>query len=544
MSADPLVTGILIFLNGEAFLAEAIDSVLAQSLADWELLLCDDGSTDGATAIAKRYAAEHPGRIRYLEHPGHENRGMSATRNLGIRHARGEYVAMLDADDVWTPTKLEEQVAILDKHPEAAMVYGRMKLWHSWTGKPQDDRRDALQPLGVAADAVAAPPELLLAFLRDPSCHACGLLTRKAVLDEVGGYEEEFRGEYEDVIVQSKIALEHPVYASNRCWYWYRQHDDSCTAATRRQWQQRPARLKFLNKLEQHLIGKSVTSGPVWEEVRRQLRPFRNRLRYAAEGAARRGGLAARAVAKRFLPRPAVARARALWWGHGYTPPFGWVNFGDLRRTAPVARDFGSERGTPVDRYYVERFLRDHAADIRGTVLEFGDSAYTRKFGGRRVGRSEVMAPVEGIPGVTVVGDLQTGEGVPRDAFDCIVLTQVLLCMYDFHAGVRHCVAALRPGGVILCTLPCISQISRYDQVRWGDFWRFTSRGARALFEQYLPAENVEVRVFGNVLAATAFLQGIVTEELTDAELDENDDEFELIIAVRATRPAGEAVAS
>src|ERR1700712_5663869 len=118
------VTAIIIFLNGEKFIAEAIESVLAQSYTDWELMLCDDGSTDGATAIAKQYAEKFPGKIRYLEHPGHENRGMSASRMLGGRNSTGEFVTWLDADDVWTPNKLQRQVEILDANPQAAMVYG------------------------------------------------------------------------------------------------------------------------------------------------------------------------------------------------------------------------------------------------------------------------------------------------------------------------------------------------------------------------------------------------------------------------------------
>jgi glycosyltransferase involved in cell wall biosynthesis len=131
VSRKPLVSGIIIFLNAERFIQEAIESVFAQAYAAWELLLVDDGSTDGSTAIARRYAAQHPGRVRYLEHPGHRNHGISASRNLGIRNAKGAYIALLDADDVWLPYKLERQVAILDSQPEASMVYGSTQYWYS-----------------------------------------------------------------------------------------------------------------------------------------------------------------------------------------------------------------------------------------------------------------------------------------------------------------------------------------------------------------------------------------------------------------------------
>jgi glycosyltransferase involved in cell wall biosynthesis len=124
---------ITIFLDGEAFLAEAIESVIAQSFKDWELLLVDDGSGRAAATIAKAYAARYPGKIRYLEHPGHINRGMSATRNLGIKHARGEFIAFIDADDFWLPSKLADQVALLDAHPDVGMVCGSAIYWNSWS---------------------------------------------------------------------------------------------------------------------------------------------------------------------------------------------------------------------------------------------------------------------------------------------------------------------------------------------------------------------------------------------------------------------------
>ena len=135
MRNEPLVTGIIIFFNAEKFFEESIESVFAQTYKNWELLLVDDGSTDGSTAIALRYAEQHPEKVRYMEHNDHQNRGMSATRNLGIKNAKGEYIAFLDADDIWLPQKLEQQVAILEDQPEAAMIYNSTYLWYSWTGR-------------------------------------------------------------------------------------------------------------------------------------------------------------------------------------------------------------------------------------------------------------------------------------------------------------------------------------------------------------------------------------------------------------------------
>src|SRR5215207_7546630 len=136
MNSRPLVSSIIIFLNEERFIEEAIESVFAQTYDNWELLLVDDGSTDGSTQHALQYAERYPGKVRYLEHPGHQNRGMTVSRNLGVDHAEGEYIALLDADDVWLEHKLEQQVAIMNSHPEVGMVYGNQQYWYSWTGDP------------------------------------------------------------------------------------------------------------------------------------------------------------------------------------------------------------------------------------------------------------------------------------------------------------------------------------------------------------------------------------------------------------------------
>src|SRR5215203_3938514 len=138
MTSKLLVSSVMIFLNAEKFIEEAIESVFAQTYDNWELLLVDDGSSDDSSQIALRYAERYPERVRYLEHPGHQNRGMSASRNLGVSQAKGEYIALLDADDVWLPRTLEQQAIILDSHPEAGMVYGSAQYWYGWTGDPED----------------------------------------------------------------------------------------------------------------------------------------------------------------------------------------------------------------------------------------------------------------------------------------------------------------------------------------------------------------------------------------------------------------------
>jgi glycosyltransferase involved in cell wall biosynthesis len=248
---SPTVSVVVIFRDEGQFLAEAIESVLGQTSSEWELLLVDDGSTDESPEIAQRHARARPDRIRYLEHPGHENRGMSASRNLGIREARGRYLAFLDGDDVWFPQTLSEQMAILESHPEAAMAYGRLQYWFSWNG--DGSSRDYVEPLGVSPDCLLEPPGPLPLFLRDRAAVPSGLMVRTAAAGAVGGFEDAFRGEYEDQVFLAKICLAYSVYAAGSCWYRYRQHPRSSVAVGLRSGATDAARLTFLRWLDDYL---------------------------------------------------------------------------------------------------------------------------------------------------------------------------------------------------------------------------------------------------------------------------------------------------
>ncbi|HLZ07698.1 MAG TPA: methyltransferase domain-containing protein, partial [Chloroflexota bacterium] len=204
----------------------------------------------------------------------------------------------------------------------------------------------------------------------------------------------------------------------------------------------------------------------------------------------------------------------------------------------PMSRVFGFDRGTPIDRYYIERFLEENKADIRGRVMEVGSAAYTKRFGSGRVDRIDVLHATAGNPHATIVGDLASGEGIPKNAFDCIVLTQVLPFVFDVFGAVKNCCRALKADGVVLATLPGISQISRYDMDRWGDFWRFTDLSARRLFEEAFGKDggSVDVRTAGNVAVATSFLQGMALEGIPADELDAVDPDYQVIITVRARK--------
>lgn len=213
------------------------------------------------------------------------------------------------------------------------------------------------------------------------------------------------------------------------------------------------------------------------------------------------------------------------------------VNFGDLRRLTPVSSVFGYDRGQPGRRYYIENFLTRHAQDIHGHALEIGDDTYLQKYGGDRVTRRDVLHVVEGNPKATIVADLSCADCIPPDTFDSIILTQTLQVIYDVRAALWHLYRVLKPGGVLLASFPGITQISRYDMDRWGDYWRFTILSARRLFEEVFPSDCVTIEAYGNVLTAIAFLHGLAAEELEKEELEYHDPDYEVLIGVRAVKP-------
>ena len=265
----PSVSVVVPFHDVRRFLDEAIRSVVAQTYADWELVLVDDGATDGSDAIARDHAARD-GRIRVVHHPGRENRGISAARNLGLREARGDLVAQFDSDDVLLPFHLEQHVAALAAHPEAALAYGPTQRWYSW--RDDCDERDdfVARPLD-RYDRVLPPPTLLPILLQRPYGVPSGFVWRRSVLPSVGGFEDEFTGVYDDQVFFVKLALRHPVYALDRWSYRYRRHAASTVAVTNAGADRLPERRRFLEWVAAYLQREGVRDRLVWKAVEQEL---------------------------------------------------------------------------------------------------------------------------------------------------------------------------------------------------------------------------------------------------------------------------------
>lgn len=212
------------------------------------------------------------------------------------------------------------------------------------------------------------------------------------------------------------------------------------------------------------------------------------------------------------------------------------LQFGDLRRIEPISRSFGYDRGEPIDRYYIRKFLKENAHDIQGHVAEIGDDRYSREFGQGKIAQSDVLDQDHPDSNPTIVANLTSADHVPSNTFDCMIVIQTLQFIYDVQAALETVHRILKPGGIVLCSVPALSPICRYDMDRWGDYWRFTSAAVHKLFAHCFLPEKINIDSYGNVLIATAFLHGLAAEDLTEEELNAKDRDYEALITVRAVK--------
>jgi glycosyltransferase involved in cell wall biosynthesis len=539
---NPLVSVVIPCYNHAHFLAEAIESVLAQKYPHVELLVVDDGSTDDTAAIASRYPA-----VRYIRQ---NNRGLAGARNTGWRASKGDFLAFLDADDFFLPGALEAGARALIARPELAFVSGDYQYVNA-----DGSVRDRFPQRFVQHDHYQA-------LLRGNyiGMHAT-VMYRREPLEEAGGFNPALPA-CEDYDLYLRIARRHRIGCHQELVAAYRQHGTNMSGDTELMLgtvlgvlraQRRYAGVDRAHRraLAEGIAGWQSFYGEalVNEIMRRRHAGDRQRatraltilLRhapaYAARSVYRTAARTVLRVVRRALRTVTPGPLRRLVRSRHDSPFVGRVRFGDLRRLTPISRQFGFDRGLPIDRHYIESFLHRNRRDIQGRVLEVGDDAYTRRFGSNRVTIRDVLHIDDSNRLATFVGDLTVADHIPSDAFDCIVLTQTLHLIYDVRAAVRTLHRMLKPGGVLLATVPGISQLSD-DQ--WADSWHwaFTERSTRRLFAEVFPEERIETEVQGNVLAAMAFLQGLAASELRREELDHRDLRYQLIITLRAEKPA------
>ena len=238
---------------------------------------------------------------------------------------------------------------------------------------------------------------------------------------------------------------------------------------------------------------------------------------------------------KKLIPSNILKSFQKKYKTTGTAPLTGKVNLGSLNRTSPISTEFGYDRGGPLDRYYIEKFLKESSPLIKGQVLEIGDNAYTLKFGGTKLTKSDILHVDDSNEQATFIGDLSNAPHIPSNTFDCIVLTQTLHLIYDYKAAIETCYRILKPGGTLLLTVPGISHIA---QDEWGKYWlwSFTDVSMQKIMGEYFDEDKISIKTYGNVLVASAFLYGMGLPEISKEKLDHHDPHYQVIITVGAVK--------
>lgn len=522
------VSVVITICNHAHYLADSIGSILSQTMPAAEIIVVDDGSSDNAAELVSRHSS-----VRYIRQV---DQGLSAARNTGLHAASAKLILFLDADDRLLPEALETGVACFAHAPAAAYVYGGYRTI-SEDGRPIG---------GDRYTAIGARPYEDLLRGNVIGMHAAVLYNSKVLADE-GGFDTGLR-RCEDYDVYLRLAASYPVashpaiIAEDR---WHRsnlsadhsamletvlrihsRHERQADPELQQAWND--GRIIWSEYYTMEMLKSAWTSikqapSPrlAWKNIRASLRSNPSFVR--------------REVAQRIsakLPRSVDVAIRRLL---GKNLPVGAVRLGDLDRITPVSLNFGWDRGTPVDRVYVEQYLEANRDCIQGRVLEIGDDSYSRQFGGDKITYQDILHVHSGNPIATIIGDISVAGTLPEGAFDCLVLTQTLHLIYDMKSALAELHRALRPGGTLLLTVPGITPIDRGE---WGDtwFWSLTAASAPRLVGDVFGRENVTFDVYGNAYSATVFLQGLVSEEVDLAKLEAKDKAFPVIIGLRATR--------
>ena len=270
-----MVTVIMPFFNTrESFLLEAVESVTQQRYENWELILIDDGSDASISNVAKRQVYENPEKLTYMEHDQHRNLGISASRNLGLSVAKGEFIAFLDADDVWSVRQLEEQVELLRMQPTAGMVFGNTLYWSSWSGSTQESKHDRQYDLILRTPQLIPPPNMLKFYLQGRVITPCltSVIVRHSAIQPNEEFEDSFTGHFEDQVFLAKIWTKNATYVVDQCWGKYRQHSESITADGDDSTVAICWRFKYLQWMSQYLVENGLKGTPVWRALQLQFR--------------------------------------------------------------------------------------------------------------------------------------------------------------------------------------------------------------------------------------------------------------------------------
>ncbi|HET9063214.1 MAG TPA: glycosyltransferase [Candidatus Binatia bacterium] len=496
------------------FLHDALESVFAQTAPAREIIVVDDGSRIDNAEVLRAFPT-----VRVIRQA---NQGLAATRNAGWRAATSRYVVFLDSDDRLAPHALACNLRRFAAHADCALVYGAFRYID------REGRRLRDGPFTPIGDD---PYETML-LGNAIGMHAT-VMYRRECLDAIGGFDSAHPA-CEDYELYLRLARRFRFASGHEVIAEYRQHARNMSSDS-------PlmlgAALAVLREQEPFLGDDPQRRSALDRGLRRWKSFYAGQQlvkMYDAAKDGRWGDISIGSFLRVSLAAP-LAMAGAILRGLYSFFPRRHVDLDSLRRTAPISRHFGYDRGKPVDRRYIETFLRRHAGDIRGRVLEVGSDAYTRGFGGERVTQRDVLHVNPAARNATLLGDLQDGGHLESDAFDCIVLTQTLHLLFDIPAAVATLHRILKPGGVLLVTVPGVSSV---DSGEWGGtwMWSLTAASLGRLLARSFAENDVAVTTYGNVLTAVAFLHGLAEDELRPGDYDVTDPHYPVIVAGRAKK--------
>jgi glycosyltransferase involved in cell wall biosynthesis/SAM-dependent methyltransferase len=502
-------TTVVITCSGRASgVLDSICSIRAQTVSPLEVVIADDGFDHELPSLAESQG------VRLVRHG---SQGLSASRNAAFAASSGRFVIFMEAGDRLLPRAIEAGSDVLAQRPLAACAWGRFRYRHG----------DCRRPAGLRG-SLDNPYERLLEGM--PELAGSATIYRRGSVEEVGRFDEAL-SPCADYDLCLRLARHSEVLGHDEVVAEQSDAGDADDLAIM------AAVLAALEKQRPSL--KTNTEKRAYDRGRRHWirRSTPGVLRNVRAAAASRRIRPALGIAVRFCNVAGIdGVSAAVKWVSARRAPaaVNGIRWGSLRRLQPISSEWGAERGQPVDRYYIWAFLQEFAQDVHGRVLEVGNDTYTRMLSHGRSCDIDVLHVDDSNPQATIVADLQRADHIPSESFDCIIIAQTLHLIYDMESAVRTLHRILKPGGVLLLTVPGITPVS---SDRWSSswFWSFTESSARRLVESVF-ARDVVTYTAGNVLAAAGFLYGVAASELTTEELDAVDSRYPVTIGVRAMK--------
>jgi SAM-dependent methyltransferase len=457
------------------------------------------------------------------------NQGLAAARNIGLRHSTGRYLVFLDADDRLLPDALIHNQKCLEARPECAFVFGCFRLI-----------TEEGVPYQIKARAYKGKIDYSALLQGNHIGMHATVMYRREVFDVVGGFNTLLRV-CEDYDMYLRITRQFPVASHDQLVADYRHHGMNMSYDY---FLMLSVVLSVLRTQRPYLGQNKLYRKAYWKGIRNWVYYYSQRLILKAYTCLKAGEWqnAVRVVTHplqrlaQFLVSTAYEKAknRGDWvegsWRRLTRLAMGQVNWGDLRRVTPI------RRGRPeqaIDCYYLERFLSAHTGDIQGRVVEVGGRAYVRQVEAHLLDMLKAFQGAEETPPITFVADLACVDDLPSASFDCVILPQTLHQVYNPRSVLQTAYRLLKPGGVVLATVPGIPLHKRVDT----SYWAFTIHSIRRLLVEIFPPAYVTVSAYGNVLTAVSYLQGISAHELHSKELDYYDPHYQVLIGLRAVKP-------